>query len=106
MVMCGDQQRLPYGIVCKLLADGVVLGSRQGWVPVLESEDCGQGIKKLQDLKLKSLRTVDRLHEKTALIAARVNGDYFSAVVLHRLVSTVIVPTRYLSCMELVQEDA
>lgn len=55
MVMCGDQQRLPYGIVCKLLADGVVLESRQGWVPVLESEDCGQGIKKLQDLKLKKL---------------------------------------------------
>lgn len=35
--MCGDPQWLPYGIVCKLLADGAVLESRQGWVPFLGS---------------------------------------------------------------------
>lgn len=34
VVMCGDQQRLPYGIVRKLLADGVVLESLSGLGPV------------------------------------------------------------------------
>lgn len=87
MVKCGDLRRLPYGIVCKLLADGALLESCQGWVPLgsvlggvkIAVKLC-QGIKKLQDLKLKSLRLLDRLHEKRTLIEARVNGDYFSAV--------------------------
>lgn len=61
MVMCGDLQRLPYGIVCKLLADGALLESCQSWVPFLGGVKIAvklcQGIKKLQDLKLKKLET-------------------------------------------------
>lgn len=60
-------------------AGGSVLGKSR-------SEDCGQGIEKLQDLKLKNRdSSTDSTRSELLIAASQLMGDYFSAVVLHRL---------------------